>query len=218
MRKQSLAILASSLLAGPVPAYAVVIVDTGAPPTDSDEYAYVFAAYNYFGAEFTITGSYAINSVEGYVSNDGFLARTGTVLAEIYRDGGNSPGERLYSASFTLGGPGTANPSPEGWYGAFGLNWVLDPGTYWVALVPDSNIDGLQRGRSAPSLFSDFYYQGSWMGNSCCGGQGWRIDASLPGTPKPVPEPGVLTLAGLGFAAGLACRRRRNAAIPDPTR
>jgi hypothetical protein len=111
-------------------------------PTISNDYSYVFADYNYFAAEFTIASSYAINSIEGYISNDGFLAKTGTVLAEIYRDGGDSPGERLFSSAFTLGGPGTTNPSLKGWYGAFGLNWVLIPGTYWVALVPDSNIDG----------------------------------------------------------------------------
>lgn len=62
MKKQSLASQASSLLSVHMLAHAVVLVDTGAPPTDSDDYACVSAAHDHFGAEFTITRSCAINS------------------------------------------------------------------------------------------------------------------------------------------------------------
>jgi hypothetical protein len=87
MKKQWLTFLISSVLTGPMLAHAVLLVDTG-PPTINNNYSWVFADYNYFAAEFTIASSYTINSIEGYISNDGFLAQTGTVLAEIYRDGG----------------------------------------------------------------------------------------------------------------------------------
>jgi len=82
-----LAVLAVGLLAGPMSAHAVVIVDTGTP-TGIDEYR--FAESQYFGGEFTIASRYSINSLEGYVSND--LGAAGNVYAGIYSDGGNSPG------------------------------------------------------------------------------------------------------------------------------
>jgi len=200
-----LAVLAVGLLAGPMSAHAVVIVDTGTP-TGIDEYR--FAESQYFGGEFTIASRYSINSLEGYVSND--LGAAGNVSAGIYSDGGNSPGALLFSSSFAL-----TRFAHENWYGAFGLSWALDPGTYWVAFVPDSNIEGVQRGDAPFPLFSDFNFEGDWQSNNCCGGQGWRINASLPSIPKPVSEPTTLALFGLGLGLGLglagigAVRRRK---------
>jgi hypothetical protein len=205
MKKQWLAILISSVLIGPTLAHAVLLVDTGTPPTITNNYLYRFVAQEYFGAQFTIASSYVITSIEGYVSND-LGPEAGTVLAEIYhdRDGYNSPGERLFSTPFAL-----ARFAHENWYGVFGLNWVIDSGTYWVAFVPDTNIEGLQRGAAGPfPLLTDLNSNGVWLGLSDYGGQGWRINASLPSTPKPVPEPGALALILLGLA-GIAYRRQR---------
>jgi hypothetical protein len=177
-------------------AHAVVIVDTGTP-TGTDLYR--FASVQYFGGEFTIATTYSINSLEGYISND--LGSAGSVSAGIYGDGGDSPGALLFSASFAL-----TSYAKENWYGTFGLAWVLDPGTYWVAFVPDSNIEGVQRGDAPEPLFSDFNFNGDWESNNCCGGQGWRINASFPSIPAPVPVPATLPLllpglAGIGFLA-----------------
>jgi hypothetical protein len=200
MKNKLLAVLGAGLLAGPILAHAAVIVDTGTP-TGTDLYR--FASIQYFAGEFTIATTYSIDSLEGFISND--LGAAGNVSAGIYGDGGNSPGAPLFSASFAL-----SRYARENWYGAFGLAWVLGPGTYWVAFVPDSNIEGVQRGGASSPLFSDFNFEGSWQSNNCCG-QGWRINASLPGTPPPVPVPAALPLfvSGLAGMSFLALRHKR---------
>lgn len=203
MKNQLLAVFGVGLLAGPILAHAVVIVDTGTP-TGSDLWRFV--STQYFAGEFTIASTYSINSLEGFISND--LGPAGNVSAGIYGDGGNSPGALLFSASFAL-----TRYARENWYGASGLAWVLDPGTYWVAFVPDSNIEGIQRGDAPFPLLSDYNFGGSWQSDNCCGGQGWRINASLPSIPPPVPVPAALPLFASALAAmGLLTHRRKRLA------
>jgi hypothetical protein len=106
-------------------------------------------------------------------------------------------------------------PQPT-WIGLSGLNWLLNPGTYW--LIRTQTLTST----FAPVLFSPFCtdtngctgfagqpYEASnlktvgWAPNAAR--TGWRI-----GIQSQVPEPGTLALLGLGLA-GLGLSRRRKA-------
>lgn len=127
------------------------IVDTGTPSFDFPWGFGTVVFTGSFAGEFTIADSYVIQSIEGYFSNANGVA--GTVDIAIHADdGGNTPGTILFSASKPM-----AAAAPLDWYGVFGLNQVLNPGTYWASFTPNAGIVGYMPG-TAPTPLSEYAY------------------------------------------------------------
>jgi hypothetical protein len=196
MRKAltSLALVGAIL---PTCANAILIVDTGTPTDATSPY---FHSGQYFGGEFSIVDAYDVSSVEAYFDN-GF-GTAGDVEVSIHHDGGNVPGAEIYSTTISM--PVTSTPD---WHGAFGLDWSLAAGTYWVSFIPDGQVSGVMPG-SAPNPLDEYAVgmNGGWLDYGADAfadlGIGFRIDATTG-----VPEPSTLALmaiglAGMGFARG----------------
>jgi hypothetical protein len=186
------------------PAEAAPIVDTGTP---NNTISWSFSPNQYFAGEFSIAGTYQIQSVEGYLSN-AFSTSAGTVTVAIWTDGGNTPGTTLFSSTFAL-----AASAPVAWYGVSGLNQVLSPGTYWVSFAPSSSIAGAMP-CCAPNPLGEYGQNSNQAGWQDLGPNafdylelGIRINAE-PVAAVPEPASIVLFTAGL-VSAGMRRRRGR---------
>ena len=122
----------------------------------------------------------------------------GDIAIRLYSDGGDIPGTLLESAVVTV----TSTPLIPNWHGATGLDWVLDPGTYWVTFEPSTFIGSLRF--AVPSPLGNYAYRigANWVGDDALD-FGVRILGDTDVTP--VPEPELMALLGVGLA-GLAAR------------
>jgi hypothetical protein len=129
------------ILSLPSPSAATPIVDTGTP-SGGPEWFFggVEGSWQHFAGKFTILDPYTIQSIEGYFSNQ-FTDDAGTVDIAIHEDGANAPGAILFSATTPMDGRALL-----GWYGVFGLNQVLGPGTYWASFKPSDGMFGVMPG------------------------------------------------------------------------
>ncbi len=182
-----------------LPAAAALIVDTGA---GANGQPWSFETAQYFAGEFSVGSRQVIQSVEGYYSN--IESPSGSVTIRLHRDGGNIPGGILFSRSHALPGASALD-----WYGVFGLDWMIDPGTYWVSFEPDGGIKGIHPGK-APNPMSEYaqHSGGGWLdwGENYFDylDVGVRIDATPPAG---LPTPGSLALLGAGLAVLAVARR-----------
>jgi hypothetical protein len=124
------------------------IIDTGTPvPLPGT--AWAFNTSYYFAGEFSLAEAVRVKSVKGYFSNH-ISRNVGMVTIAIHADGGNIPGDVLFSSTTTV-------PALSGlnWHGVSGLNQVLGPGTYWASFVPNSSLTGFMPG-VAPNPLSEY--------------------------------------------------------------
>jgi hypothetical protein len=179
--------------------YAIPIVDTGTP-TGGPTWQLGFNQY--FGGRFSVADGQSINSIEGYFESRPSSSTVGVIDISIHADGGNIPGDTLFSVplSYTPG-------MPLDWYGIGGLNWAIIAGTYWVSFIPDAVV-GVMPGTAPNPL--DEYAQGNPGGWIDAGPDhfddlalGFRIDA----TPTPMPEPSIIMLLGMGLFGMIALAR-----------
>ncbi|MDX9709746.1 MAG: hypothetical protein RBT64_09345 [Trichloromonas sp.] len=134
--KKTLAVLSVLFLfAMSLPCQGALIYSTPNPELDTvianpAQYgAYSLGSRQWLATEFSLGATTRVGRVEGWMmewpSN-----------AVIYSDGGNVPGSRIYSATFT---PGDA----LGWYGPGNLDWLLNEGVYWLAFEVDRTLPGI---------------------------------------------------------------------------
>ena len=171
---------------------AAIIVDTGPGPVNVGGVA--LGDGQSLAGEFTIGQQYTITDVEGWIGDIGFGGSTATVA--IYTDGGSIPGTELFSAGFSVG-------ATDAWYGASGLSWLLDAGTYWVSyeVRAGDTLDGYMPG-PAPSPLGAYAYttNGDWFSDPL--NIGVRISS--------VPIPAAAWLFGSALL-GLSVMKRRKA-------
>lgn len=110
----------------PLSADPIAIVDTGA----SGAVATSGGDWNmgWLAAEFSTASAWRITSVEGWIVPSGVERFGGPLRINLLSDGGNIPSTPLFSTSTHIPGVG-----PAGWYGQSGLNWMVQPGSYWVS-------------------------------------------------------------------------------------
>jgi hypothetical protein len=178
-----------------------LIVDTGTPNNTT---GWSFYPSQYFAGEFSIAGTYQIQSVEGYLSN-AFSPSAGTVTVAIWTDGGNTPGTTLFSSTFAL-----AASAPLAWYGVSGLNQPLAPGTYWVSFTPSSSIFGTMP-CCAPNPLGEYDQNLNPAGWQDHGPNAYDyLDLGIRINAEPVaavPEPAFLVLFSAGLVSAGVRRR-----------
>lgn len=170
------------------------LINTGTAPIGGANYA--VASWEFLAGEFTLTEKTTITSIEGWMHiNDG-----GNLVAAIYTGAGTVPGSMLYSSPFAV----AAEPYPQtAWRGVMGLNWVLEPGTYWVSFEGTGSAWATMWRDSEHPLEHEAFWSSSngyWIGYYHLG-MGVRINHSV------VPIPGSFLILSSGLL-GLAGWRR----------
>ena len=198
----TLAFLIFAGFLGGVRAQADMIVDTGTPTTLDVGLALYYGQW--VAGQFIITESWQINSIEGFFLNQIDAGNTGDISLAVYGGGASVPdvSNELFRQSFTA-----PFEAPD-WYGVFGMNLLLDPGTYWVAfeVLNQGDFDGITPTDAPNPLTTTAFWDKITPGASYAPDEGanfgLRIDATR------VPEPSSLLLLGFGLA-GLAIKQRR---------
>ena len=101
------------------------IVDTGAGLSNNG--GYTIGSYQSLAGQFTITESYTITDIYGWIGKDSNNPETGTFTIELVSGGGQIPdGSGIFSgdANYSVSGPA--------WQGLTGIDWTIPAGTYWV--------------------------------------------------------------------------------------
>lgn len=198
--KLRLFVLTISMAAAAAVARADTIVDTGYNPS---VIGWIFTkagnGYPDFwnATEFTLTDPTVIGSIESVFFSD----TGGLVTLSVVQAAGVLPGPNtLFSTDFSV------PAGVFGWQGAYGLEWSLPSGTYWVTYTTDI-FWGRQWGRAPNPQPRDAF------GNSDRWNSHETMDLSLrinTASSSPVPDAGsTLALIGAAFAGFAAVRRPR---------
>ncbi len=198
-------------------AQATLIVDTGAAATDTSGVA--LGQIQSLAGQFTISNSYTVSAVEGWFG----ASYDGTLTAAIYSDVGTGiPDSELFSQQFLLDTPSSSPPLQNimnDWDGAYGLNWSLSAGTYWLVFKATS-VDtgegwmpgsaGTLDGIGAPNPLATYAFlvaspfgTGAWKSHPGMG-LGMRISA--------VPIPATVWLFGSGLLGLVGMARYKKTA------
>jgi hypothetical protein len=189
-------------------AHAMYVVDTGSGPDIIDTpQGLLLEDGARFAGEFSISEAYTISSIEWW----GQITNTSTsggdpLRAVIYADGGDVPGSQLFATTFGTTAVGGGGDFPSHWFGVSGLDWLLDAGTYWVALEHLELTPVINPGTLVPPAADplDNYAHADFTGS-------WVADDSLDFAVRistAVPEPTTLALLSFGLV-GLGFTRRR---------
>ena len=197
---------------------AAVIVDTGAfycasgagtqcggSPLSHDES---------LAAKFSLQGVTNVTDIFGWMNTDAWSGNSLTIA--LYGDGGQLPdtSQALYSSAFSILRTGTGDGYRNEWQGLSGINWLLNPGSYWIAFEvrPGQDYSGyMPTGEfGAPKPLSDeaFFYapNGGWLELDSLN-LGLRVSGDLV---TPVPIPATVLLFGSALLPFGVVARRRN--------
>lgn len=190
--------------------HGATIVDTGQP---TGETASPVGLTIRAGA-FTVSSGYIIRDAQVFMLT---FSPSGAMTMSIYADSNGFPGAELFSSEFMV--VQSAMPTWEyaTWQGVGGMNWQIDPGTYWIAIDKrglQSAIGVLPFGDSITGSFlppnplareaNRNPSVGEWTESFVR--RGWRVF----GEPvKTVSEPGGIAMFGLGLLGLAVVRRRR---------
>jgi hypothetical protein len=202
--------------ADPIP-----IVDTG--PSGPVATQLVDWNTQWLAAEFSTSNPWRITSVEGWIVPSGVERFGGPLRISLLSNGGTIPSIPLFSTVTNIPGVG-----PAGWYGQSGLNWTIQPGSFWVsfeALAHTSSgpafsgtsfsMSGTTAAPLANQAFAELLSECNFRERSCWS---WTPDNDIDLGVRifaepvaPIPEPSSLLLVGTAML-GLASRVRRTAA------
>jgi len=205
---------AVSLLLSISSAQAALVVDTGAGSSTSGGTSLVSSQW--LAGQFTLSESYTINSVEGWFGK----GAQGTVTSAIYNDAGSGipDGGALFAQQFILDTPDNIGTFGNAWDGAYGLNWMITAGTYWLAFEVRTGDTGNgwmpSEGSGALSPLAN-YALGSattWLGQPSTIAWGMRIDATEGITPSAAPVPAAVWLFGTALIGMFGFNKRRKVA------
>lgn len=169
---------------------------------------------DWLAAEFTTTQTWNINSLEGYISDNGDSNQIGNTFTITVYD--NNPGTNTpWLASEEYYGQATFNG--DGWNGLTGITGLqLAAGSYWVAFEVGSNgnsdsFSGVMPVSTASPLTTAWYDGMSAAGYQIQSGAGYDIGVQIEGSVSAVPlPPSVLMFASgvLALAAGRFGKRK----------
>jgi hypothetical protein len=200
LRKLTLALAASLVLAGASPA--ATLIDTGTPTGSLA--AGVVDSSNFLALQFTADQAWTIDGVSAYLTG----GQAGDLLAiSLYASGAGLPADPLASVTFIYAG--------DGWNSASSLGWHLPAaGSYWFGIegvvvetlaspgnwVPQGSFLAPAGGLTMPGATAFA------SGSGYTAYPGLQFGLQVTGA---VPEPAslVLLLVGLGVVAGVAVRR-----------
>ncbi|MGD0959448.1 MAG: hypothetical protein ABSB19_06550 [Methylomonas sp.] len=189
-------------------ASADLIVNTGAPqgngylPSTLD-------GGDWLAGEFTLTQAADINSIQGYLNDNGTNESGHTFTVTVYDGGANNTPPNPGNTNVELSGQATFNG--DGWNGLTGLNLNLNAGTYWVAFEIGPNNDTFSG--SMPVTTANPLQAYAWYDGMSTGGYNLT---SPPGNDfglqiNAVPLPSGLWLFASGLLAFSRFGRRQSA-------
>lgn len=196
---------------------AAVIVDTGAFYCASGAGTQCGGSTLYhdqsLAAKFSLQGVTNVTDIFGWL-NVGPGSGNSLTIA-LYGDAGQVPdiGRELYSRAFSIMPTGTGDGYSNEWQGLSGINWLLNPGSYWIAFEVRPGQDywgSMPTGEfGAPNPLSDeafhYYANSGWIEADSLN-LGLRVNGDLV---APVPIPAAALLFGSALLPfGIVARRR----------
>lgn len=116
------------------PGRAAVLVDTGTPTGSATG----FSPFILYAAGFNVNSSTRITGVEIFMGGHTYQ----DVNIYLYANDNGLPGTQLFATKFGYVPTdlfcGVGGPCGPDFTGAFGLDWTVDAGTYWVGFLPAS--------------------------------------------------------------------------------